>query len=695
MANSVHDPDINTEVVSKEKSGLFSAVGGFISSFLVKKDEFGSSVKNDTSHVSIKFKDGSFFSFVTGFGILKTIGDFCLNVQRNLTINVKGDIQGVFYGDYNIVHNGDVSIQHGNPTAAQKAAAIKLAGISKKIQQAKIEKTEQVAKSREATVACPICKQKQLDQKAYQKAKAAARTFRKYFHRLPIPWDVIQKIIQYVIAPFLGISSVLSLNGGKGCGSPGCVNGQIVDPQHAINAGTQAGIEAYKQNQKDIEDTQKQLDNKGKTIHYFHKDTMIQVGIPGAQNQQPDHAKVGHKVNVTGHADAQAAKAQGFVPDTKGSVENKAYIPPEINEGRFHVNVNEDFSLTTGAPGIDIKSGGKLDMTGTKIDIIAQEGEIVISSGNQTTIAGGNVIIDAKNRSGDEGAIIDGNTHIKGKLCIDGDITVKGRILGDSSIYVPHIHIPGERISVTPCGKEDMHAGMAVHNNMVKKSATILDRIDNSLKAIGRDLGWAVTMFFADLGLAAITKKVEETYATVAMAVPVDNHFMPTGYASFFKDSITQTPIFVYGAIPATTAGYGIIGHIDPTATANIYSYPHTHYSTVDSHQHDQLVVKGQHYDSEFDMRNARPAPSHVPVPPETKGMGSDPGHKSISSCGGGGGGFGSSARVKNAVLARNAGYNIQGLDAFNNSNYVNATANFTPDGNLNPPPKFNMLNCE
>ena len=686
---SVHEPDKNTSDKTKEKSALLSGAGGFVSSVDVKDDEFGSTVKSDNSHISAKFKDGSFWSFMPGRAIWKSIGDFCINVQRSFTINVRGDTQFVYGGDHHVLHNGDHSVQYGNPSPEHKAAAAKIAELSKKIQQAKIDKTEEAAKGEEAMIPCPICKGKHLEQKAYEKAKKAAGVIQHYFPKLNIPWDVIKKVIQYVIAPFLGISSLLSLNGGKGCGSPGCKNGKVVDPQHAINAGTKAGIAAYNEHKDEIEKNQKLLSEKGQSVIYHHGDTMIQVGIPGAQNKQDDHAKVGHKLIPTTLQDAQAAKSQGHFPNTKGSVENMAYIPPEVGVGSLHLNVNEQFTLSTGTPGVDIKSNGIVSVAGTKIDMTADTGELTISSKNKTTIAGGNVYIDAKNRSGDEGCHIDGNTYVQGQLSVEGDIVFKGRCHAGSSLHVPHLHIPGERMQVTPCGNENQHAGMPVHNGTVKKSANILDKLDATLKKVGRDLAWGVTGFFADLGLAAITKKVEETYGSVMMAAPIANEGMAVGFA-WMLSNLDYTPIKVIG--PTGT----VIGTVDPSVSVNVFMYPHTHYSTVDSHQHSQLIPKATYYNTEFDMRSAAPSPSKIPLPAETNGVGSAPGPKCISACGGGGGSFGNgkSDRVNNAILQRNAGYGIQGLESFN-GNYVPATAKFTPEGDITPAPDFTMLNCD
>ena len=683
---SVHEPDLVNGKKVKKKSALLSEAGGFVASDDVKDDEFGSTVKSDNSHISAKFKDGSFWSFMPGRAIWKTVGDFCINVQRAFTVNVRGDSQFVYGGDHHVLHNGDHSVQVGNPSPEHKAAAIANAKILNKIQKEKIDATEQAAKDKEATIPCPICKTKYLEQKAFEKAQKAQQVIRKYFPHLPIPWDVIQKIIQYVITPFLGISSMLSLNGGKGCGSPGCVNGRVVDAKHAIDKGTKAGIAAYDANKDELQKNQKAMSEKGQAHQVFSGDTMLQFGVPGAQNKQPDHAEVGHKLNTSQLADAQAAKTQGFVASTKGSVKNMAYIPPEVGAGgSLHINVNENFTLSTGSPGVDIQSNGKVDIAGTKVNMTASQGELVMSSKNQTTISGGNVVIDGNNRSGDECILLNGNSYVDGILSVSGDLVIKGKVLADSSLHAPHLHVPCERISTAPSGNENMHAGMAVHNTPEKPGASILDKIDQGLKAVGRDLAWAVNGFLTDLGLAAVTKKAEEVYAKTMLAIPVDNHGLPVGYCWLVQDK-THAPI------PVTVGD--VVGYVTPVA-APIYAYPHTHYSTVDTHAHDQLILKGHTYDSDFDMRAARPAPSKVPMPPEAKGMGSAPGHKSITSCGGGGGGFnnGRSDRVNNAVLQRNAAYGIDGLNAFN-GNIVPAAAKFTPEGDITPTPDFTMLNC-
>jgi hypothetical protein len=91
--------------------------------------------------------------------------------------------------------------------------------------------------------------------------------------------------------------------------------------------------------------------------------------------------------------------------------------------------------------------------------------------------------------------------------------------------------------------------------------------------------------------------------------------------------------------------------------------------------------------------RQPSSSPSHVPTTAKPNGMGSRPGPKSlgdVTSCGGGGGAFGSKSPTQ-AIQNRNAGYGITGTNAYNDTNYVQAQPKFNPDGSLDPKPQFNL----
>jgi hypothetical protein len=392
-----------------------------------------------------------------------------------------------------------------------------------------------------------------------------------------------------------------------------------------------------------------------------------------------------------------SAKPQdGLRLDTTGSAEHAIHSDPLINPGSLVVNVANKLTVNGGSPGIEINTSGKLQANAAVATIAATKGELVLTSANRTIVKGKNVIIDAKDGSGDNGVRIESdNTMIAGKLSVSGDIGLKGSLIMDGGLSCTHITCPSERLNTTPTGAaHQVHSSATWNSPLNGLQSTVLDQFDKAYKKVGRDV--YNTLSLNILNLSEIKTLIEETYSTLLLDTIVDNTGLATGFG--------VTGWYPYGIFPLQVVGvcsYGgaVTGYVVPGQILPIFNFTHNHGSPGSDHSHDYSVPAFDGYDNAASVRAARPNPSHVPTPAKAKGMGSKPGDKSlgdIMSCGGGGASFG--GNVSSARSKRNKGFNISGDGkAFNGKNYVDLTPktgnySFNPDGSMNPPPTFNGL---
>jgi hypothetical protein len=702
MATFSYNPTKLNENESKQYSVIGGEAGSISMGQHVVKDPYGSFISEDRSHMILSDKFGSLIQFIGGKVVFKTASDLCMFTNQNMFMSVTGDVQSSIGGSKHDFVEGDVTAQAGNDK--QRAAAEKLQGLTSQIDK---EKLDTIKSTEGQEMDCPVCSQKHLSERGSALVGKIFKTLRKFLPNMAYPLDVVQKIINFLVVPFLNASTTnLSLTGGKGCGSPGCKNGRVKSPATAIQEGNSKAADAYESRKLQIASAQTEMGKGGAKVVREGGDVVWQIGL--AKNDAPT---VTLKDPVPTALYLQNAKTPGeyFALGAKGTTKQAIHSDPLINPGSLLLDVANKFEVSAGSPGVDLKTSGKASFSGAVTNVVANQGELTLTSSNKTTLKGKNILIDAKDRSGDTGVKIESdNTFINGKLSVSGDLALKGSLMMDGGLYVTHLTCPSERIQTSPSGGAHYVHSNATWNDFSPSKATKLDIFDKLFKKATRDVYNVLTSNI--LSFAEIQTLIEETYSSIMIELPLDNTGLPTGIGltGWYPYGTEPLMVIVPGVMSGTSAavGYVIPGQITP-----VFNFTHNHNSPGQNHSHDTTVPAFNGYTGSAAARAARPDPTHVPTPAPARGMGESPGHKTmgdISSCGGGGGAFAGSggggsaspSRVDTSLGRRNQKYNINTNDAFNNQNYVDITPqtgnySFNPDGSLNPPPDFNGLgNC-
>lgn len=680
-----------TDQVSVRDDGLSSEAGMLLMKTNMKVDDTGSLISDDRSFILLQDKFRSLIQFIGGSITIKATSDLSLLAGGNVFVQTRNDAQFLYGNSKHEYIRGDASIQIGQQTPKQKEAAKKLQQLTKQIDQEKINTIKQTEGTE---IPCDICAQILLSDKTKNITDRWLKYFRNWFPRMSYPLDVLQHYLNLLVAPFIGTSTNLAMNGGKGCGSPGCKNGKVKSPISKLQAGNEKAAQVYEQNKNAIAQAQKDAGEGGSFVIESSGDVVFKIGTE--KNDSPTTSPVGH--GATAFKVGKSADSSDLMSlKSNGTAESVVHSDPLINPGSLVLDVANKLVISPGSPGFEINTTGKGVINAAVTSIVSTEGELTLTSANKTTVKGKNILIDAKDRSGDTGLRIESdNTMVGGLLSVTGDLGLKGSVMMDGTLYCTHLHVPSERLPTSPGGGAHWCHSNATWNDLGPTKATALDRFDKAFKVVTRDVCAALMDLF--LTPDHVVTIAEETYSSIMVKLPLDNFGLPTGLAMsnwYAGPSPIGKPLQIVGWCPAGPVhGFVIPGQVQP-----IYNFTHIHNSPGQNHVHDTTVPAFDGYDDPAASRAATPEPSHVPTPAKAKGMGQRPGHKSLGtgSCGGGGGAFVNS-RVSNYVAQRNSDYGISTGDDVT-GNYVNArpTENnysFNPDGSLNPPPDFKGFDC-
>jgi hypothetical protein len=689
-------PPVVTDQVTQRKDALTSEAGALIMKSNMQVDASGSLISDDRSFVLLQDKFKSLIQFIGGSVTIIAASDLSLLAGGNVFVETRNDAQFLYGNSKHEYIRGDASIQIGQQNPKQRAAAKKLQQLTKQIDQAKMDTIKQTEGEE---IPCEVCAQRLLSDKVSNITDGWLSYFRNWFPRMALPLDTLQYYLNLLVAPFISTSSNLSMNGGEGCDSPGCKNGKIKSPITKIQAGNEKAAQVYEQNKEAIQKAQKEAGEGGSFVLESAGDVVFKIGTE--KNDSPTTSPVGHGATAF-KLKKPAKKGELMCVSSAGTAETVLHSDPLINPGSLVFDVANKATFNAGSPGFEWNTSGKGVINAAVATIASTEGELTLTSANKTTIKGKNILIDAKDRSGDTGLRIESdNTMVAGLLNVTGDFGLKGSIMMDGTLHCTHLHVPSERISTSPGGGAHWAHSNATWNDGAPTKATALNAYDKAFKVATRDV--AGFLMGLNLSVDYITTIAEETYATIMLNVPLDNFAQPTGIAMAHWWT-GPTPIVPVGP-PLQIVGYcaagPVHGYVIPGQIQPIYNYQHVHNSPGQSHVHDTTVPAFDGYDSPAASRAATPQPSHVPTPAKAKGMGQSPGHKSmgsISSCGGGGGAF-VNPKVSNYKANRNTKYGITGNGNGFTGNFVNARPgqnnySFNPDGSLNPPPDFTGLDC-
>jgi hypothetical protein len=679
MAYQKTKTELNRKKGSRQSNVVASEASVQESVNLVTPDPSGSHVPLDRSYFLNQDKFKNIIQTNAEGITFKSPSDIGLFAGGNIFMSVRGDRQSVVGGDDHYYAHGEFTQQSGVQSPKEQKAAKDLQKLTGEIDKKKMDK---IKSSKGDDYPCHICQQKILTQRAQSLMNRAFKIIRKYLPNFPYPLDVIQKYVNMLVVPFLSTTSNLSLNGGKGCGSPGCKNGVIKSVQKTLQDANQQAADDFKSKQEAINDAQKKMGKGGAVVKSDSGDVIWRVGLE--KNDVPTCVETVHTVTQFGFVNG-SKPGDPFTADTKGSAKLVVHSDPLINPGSLLLDISNKFTVAAGSPGVEIDTTGKASINGATTMITANQGELTLSSANRTFLKGKNVIIDAKDRSGDSGVRIEAdNTMIAGKLNVSGDLALKGSLMMDGGLHVPHITCPSERIASEPSGSAHQVHSNATWNGPNGMQASVFDKYDKAYKKVGRDVYNLLSLNI--ISPAEIKALIEETYSSVQLALTVDNYTVPTGYA-WALGFASFSPLKVLVAGPTGVMTGFVVPEMIP-----IHNFTHNHGSPVDNHSHGTSVPAFNGYDHQAAARAARPNPSHVPTSPAAHGMGSQAGHKTLgdnTSCGGGGA-FSNRKTPNQASTDRNNRYGITG-NPFDAGNYVPVTPEFNPDGSLRIPPTFNL----
>ena len=646
---------------------------------LVTPDPSGSSIPLDRSYFLNQDKFKNIIQSNAEGITLKSPSDIGLFSGGNIFMSVRGDRQSVVGGDDHYYAHGEFTQQSGVQSPKEQKAAKDLQKLTGEIDK---KKMDTIKNSKGEDVACHLCQQRVLSQRGQAMMTRALRLLEKFFGYKPYQNDIFFRAIQGFVLPMLSRTTNFALNGGKGCGSPGCKNGVIKSVQKTLQDANRQAADDFKAKQEAINDAQKKMGKGGAVVKSDSGDVIWRVGL--VKNDAPTCVETVYTTTQFGLVNGAKA-GDPLTVDSKGSAKLAVHSDPLINPGSLFIDVSNKFTVAAGSPGVEVDTTGKVSINGATTMVTANQGELTLSSANRTFLKGKNIIIDAKDRSGDSGVKIDSdNTLVAGKLSVNGDLALKGSLMMDGGLHVPHITCPSERIASGPASDAHQVHSNATWNGPNGMQASVFDKFDKAYKKITRD-PYVFMAGLLDL-IPEMDTLMRETYSTAQLAATVDNYGIPTGFgwALGYK---SLSPLKVLVAGPTGVMKGIVIPEIIP-----IHNYTHNHGKPGGDHSHATTVPAFNGYDNQPAARAGRPSPSHVPTSAPPYGMGTQPGHKTLgdnTSCGGGGA-FSNRKTPSQAAADRNSRYGLTG-NPFEAGNYVPVTPEFDPDGSLRIPPTFNL----
>ena len=624
------------------------------------KDKFPFPVDKSTATITNGTNAITFFKHAIAF--------FTANVffkSTKFDVESKGDI--TFKSENNLIYDvkGDVIDKKGRVDDEIVKAQQQLTDIMDKALKAQ---KDAMKSTKGVMCPCEICAQQNLVNKKEGFLIRARDTVKKY---IKIPYmsygiDTMFEVLNFFVAPILNITDTKAELGGT-CGSKGCKNGMIESSSSKVEAGNKAAQKVLEENSDKIMKLEDKF-SKSDSVLNFAGDTAINFGPP-TSNKESSYVEDGTFKNISIKYKKSEKSPQLSVPSGEGDIKNKIFVAPYPGKGFLTVNVNSKLLLKTGNCGLDILSSGHAHFACGSMLLAATEGEMVVTSANQTTIKGKVVKIDADDRSGSGGVSIKSNhTRVHGALNVDGNGTINGGLSVNGNLCASHII--GRSMRMTS-GESSSSKTVANGANFLGtcQAMDVADTVMQTLQCL-INIGWI-------LQPQNIYKTAQETFNT-ALNMTMVEFPAPTGW---------------YLGSCFNAAGMGV-------SWGNIWNYKHNHCTTPTPHQHEYEALKGDYYRTPEDWGGARTDASNIPTPPNSTAMGPLPGPRGLGGACGGGGGYNvfadPNSRASKARRNRNARYGINGDDAYGIYDFVNTTPlsgnfNYDDNGDLTPKDSVNI----
>jgi hypothetical protein len=511
---------------------------------------------------------------------------------------------------------------------------------------------------------CEICAQQSLVNKKEGFVIRLRDTVNKYFK-----WayqsnavDTLFEVLNFFYAPILSITDTKGELGGT-CGSKGCKNGMIESSSSKIDAGNKAAQKILEENADKITKLEDKF-SKSDSVLNFAGDTAINFGPP-TSNKESSYVEDGTFKNISIRYKKSKNSPQLSVPSGEGDIKNKIFVAPYPGKGFLTVNVNSKLLLKTGNCGLDILSSGHAHIACGSVLLAATEGEMVVTSANQTTIKGKVVKIDADDRSGSGGVAIKSNhTRVHGALNVDGNATVIGGLSVNGNLCASHI---------------------------IARSMRMQTGESSSSKTIVNAANW--------LGTCQAMDVADKTVQGVNCWINPGWWLQPQNIFKTTWEEFNSTLNLTMLEGPAPT-GIFMLMLANVPIIGPIWNFKHNHGLTPCPHQHEHEAIKGDYYRTPEDWGGARTDASNIPTPASSTAMGPVPGPRGLGGACGGGGGYNvfddPNSRASKARRNRNARYGINGDDAYGIYDFVNTTPlsgnfNYDENGDITPKDSVNI----
>jgi len=645
------DKKNNKDAFYNSTEGFFNKLVGFIT---FKPDHSidpsGSDIPKNNSYLMIKDYFNSFIRFGSGNIIISAVSNLSLYAAKHLNISVKGVKQEVIAGDKIEVVHGNVKVQHGKQGEEEKKAAQELNDANNAVQEARMSALERTSGAKNA---CPVCSTTHLVDR--DTGNIVDRIFDWLYKNIPyfcFPLDIVQKVLKSIICA-LALSPVknIALTGGKGCGSPSCVNGEIESPLAGMKAADAAAASTMKAQADKVNKASINFGAGGAKLEGPYKtDVLYKVGLK--KNTAPAYKAKGHHVIAFALTNSKAENPLGsanLALDSTGSCKRIVFLEPQPTPGSLMFDVGNKFTVNAGTPGINLQTGGRFRVDAGDMLLTAGEGEAVFGSGNLTTIKGKNIVLAAQDYSGDSGVSIESaQTLVTGGFSVKGNAAIKGHLTTDGSLSIPHLICPSMRTESTANSSSKFKTEGA---NWLATAQLMAS------SNFAKDIVFRYVMTGYIMSIMGLYALVVELYDLIMTAMFIEPKPTAIGFGTAFT---------AYGPAPVL---------IFPPFGA-IWNFKHNHTMAGGDHGHTVTSPKASYWNTRQGWGSERQGASPVPTVPPAFGDSPSPGPKSKpGSCGGGG------LYTKN----RNENYNLN-IDNpffFNNTinNYLPITIKRSPDG--------------
>jgi hypothetical protein len=554
--------------------------GGIVTSTSISK---ATGTLENNSHVQIYSTGGSFYSLNQDGVVENSSGAYTKKVAGGFWQSIKGSYESFINGLSNTVHYDDVYVTIGKQSKQELDAANELKDIIKSINDEKIKDLE--TEDNSEMVPSPVSETEYLVPKKDTSGKVMG------FVRSVIPpyfnfaFDVLNAL-NSVFVSTADVKTGSDMNGGSS-GLPQESDGMIPSPVNKIQKANETAANKIKDNTDKILDLEQKLGNGGSYILNSSKDIYFRAGL--VRNDLDVIANVGDAATGPGMTLASGEVLYNSFEKNKPLKKYMVNQPDQIPGGNLVFDAYNKLQLISGSSGIDMYTKGQTTLNSGAL-IITSESDITLASENHTIVKGRGVTIDADDRSGSGGLMINAkDSYLNGAIHVKGDANLKGNITTDGELSAPYLVVPSMRQQTTVNGTPDIVTNTASWS------------MGQAIPLYASNLTKNTTFMYSYPGyittLTGLTHASTAAYHQIVLSTIVEP--MPTGFC--------VTP---YGVYP-------------------IFNYHHVHHISPQDHSHDHTLPLGTYLKDRESWVKERGKGSSIPALARVVGDGPSPGPKS------------------------------------------------------------------